>query len=166
MQLREYRIDDVPEIWRRLSAVNLISLKTGMDNIRGVIGCPAAGLTPNELFDASPVTQAFTKLFIGNREFTDLPRKFNASITGCKEACTHAEAQDRALTPAIKETDGAKINGFNVAVGGKLGLDGFRIASQLNLFVTPEEAPVLRSHVVMIFRNHGFGLRGDFSHSS
>ncbi|MGZ8480518.1 MAG: ferredoxin--nitrite reductase, partial [Candidatus Binatia bacterium] len=53
IQLREFRINDVPEIWRRLRTVDLISLQTGMDNIRGVIGCPVAGLTPNELFDAS-----------------------------------------------------------------------------------------------------------------
>src|SRR5262249_53537478 len=50
LQLREFTINDVPEIWERLHAVNLISLQTGMDNIRGVIGCPVAGFTPNELF--------------------------------------------------------------------------------------------------------------------
>ena len=49
MQLRWFTINEVPEIWNRLRGVNLISLQTGMDNIRGVIGCPVAGLTPNEL---------------------------------------------------------------------------------------------------------------------
>ncbi len=155
MQLREFRINDVPEIWRRLHAVDLISMQTGMDNIRGVIGCPAAGLTPNELFDASIVAQQFTELFIGNRAFTDLPRKFNVTITGCKEACTHAEAQDLALTPALKEINGAQVKGFNIAVGGKLGSGGFRMASPLNVFVAPDEAAALCSHIVMIFRDHG-----------
>jgi ferredoxin-nitrite reductase len=155
MQLREFAINDVPEIWRRLRAVDLISLQTGMDNIRGVIGCPVAGLTPNELFDASRVARQFTELFIGNRAFTDLPRKFNVTITGCKEACTHAEAQDLALTPALKEMDGAQVKGFNIAAGGKLGSGGFRIASPLDLFVTPDEAAAICSHIVMIFRDHG-----------
>jgi ferredoxin-nitrite reductase len=155
MQLREFTINDVPEIWRRLRAVDLISLQTGMDNIRGVIGCPVAGLTPNELFDASRVARQFTDLFIGNRAFTDLPRKFNVTITGCKEACTHAEAQDLALTPALKEIDGAQVKGFNIAVGGKLGSGGFRIASPLDLFVSPDEAAALCSHIIMIFRDHG-----------
>ncbi len=155
MQLREFTINDVPEIWRRLRAVDLISLQTGMDNIRGVIGCPVAGLTPNELFDASPVARQFTDLFIGNRAFTDLPRKFNVTITGCKEACTHAEAQDLALTPALKEMGGAQVKGFNIAVGGKLGSGGFRIASPLDVFVTPDEAPAICSHIVMIFRDNG-----------
>ena len=62
MQLREFTINDVPEIWQRLRAVDLISLQTGMDNIRGVIGCPVAGLTPNELFDASPVARAVHRI--------------------------------------------------------------------------------------------------------
>ncbi len=155
MQLREFTINDVPEIWRRLRAVDLISLQTGMDNIRGVIGCPVAGLTPNELFDASPVARQFTHLFIGNRAFTDLPRKFNVTITGCKEACTHAEAQDLALTPALKEIAGAEVKGFNVAAGGKLGSGGFRMASPLDLFVAPDEAAAVCSHIVMIFRDYG-----------
>jgi ferredoxin-nitrite reductase len=155
MQLRDFKINDVPEIWRRLHAVDLISLQTGMDNIRGVIGCPVAGLTPNELFDASPVARQFTDLFIGNRAFTDLPRKFNVTITGCKEACTHAEAQDLALTPALKEIAGASVKGFNIAVGGKLGSGGFRMASPLDVFVTPGEAAAVCSHIVMIFRDYG-----------
>ena len=155
MQLREFKINDVPEIWQRLRDVDLISLQTGMDNIRGVIGCPVAGLTPNELFDASPVASEFTRMFIGNKSFTNLPRKFNVTITACKEACTHAEAQDLALTPALKEIDGALVAGFNVAVGGKLGSGGLRMASPLNVFVTPEEAASVCSHVVMIFRDHG-----------
>ena len=140
IQLRWFTINDVPRIWDQLSAVNLISLQTGMDNIRGVVGCPVAGLTPNELFDASPVAREFTDQFVGNKAFTNLPRKFNVTITACKEVCTHAESQDLALTPALKEIDGAQVDGFNVAVGGKLGSGGFRIASPLNVFVTPSEA--------------------------
>jgi len=52
IQLRWFTIEHVPEIWERLKAVGLITLQTGMDNIRNVVGCPAAGLAPNELFDA------------------------------------------------------------------------------------------------------------------
>ena len=155
IQLRWFTINDVPLIWDRLNAVNLISLQTGMDNIRGVVGCPVAGLTPNELFDASPVVREFTDLFVRNKAFTNLPRKFNVTITACKEVCTHAESQDLALTPALKEIEGAQISGFNVAVGGKLGSGGFRIASPLNVFVTPGEAAALCSHIVGIFRDHG-----------
>ena len=111
-----------------------------MDNIRGVVGCPVAGLTPNELVRCLAGGARIHRLFVGNKAFTNLPRKFNVTITACKEVCTHAESQDLALTPALKEIDGAQLAGFNVAVGGKLGSGGFRIASPLNVFVTPDEA--------------------------
>jgi ferredoxin-nitrite reductase len=124
IQLRWFGIEDVPEIWRRLHGVGLVSLQTGMDNIRNIVGCPAAGLTPNELFDASAVAREFTEIFVGNKAYTNLPRKFNVTITGCKENCTHAEAQDVALTPATRETGGAEVRGFNVVVGGKMGSGG------------------------------------------
>ncbi|HXK30864.1 MAG TPA: Rieske 2Fe-2S domain-containing protein [Candidatus Binatia bacterium] len=155
LQLRWFTINDVPQIWRRLESVGLVSLQTGMDNIRGVVGCPVAGLTPNELFDASPVVKEFTRMFVGNKEFTNLPRKFNVTITACKEGCTHAEAQDIAMTPAVKEIDGKEFQGFNVAVGGKMGSGGYRIASPLDIFVRPKEAAAVCSHIVMIFRDHG-----------
>ena len=156
IQLRWFRIEHVPEIWERLRAVGLVSLQTGMDNIRNVVGCPVAGLTPSELFDASPAVQEFTQMFVGSKAYTNLPRKFNVTITGCKENCTHAESQDIALTPATKEIEGEDVKGFNVAVGGKMGSGGYRIASPLGLFVRLEEAPSVCSHIVLIFRDHGF----------
>ncbi len=155
IQLRWFQIEHVPEIWARLRDVGLITLQTGQDNIRNVIGCPVAGLTPNELFDASPVVRQFTEMILGNKAYTNLPRKFNVAITGCKENCTHAESQDIALTPATKELAGAEVHGFNVAVGGKMGSGGYRIASPLDLFVTLDEAAEICSHITLIFRDHG-----------
>lgn len=155
IQLRWFTVNDVPAIWERLHAVDLLTLQTGMDNIRGVVGCPVAGLTPNESFDASVVAREFTRIFVGNKAFTNLPRKFNVTITACKDACTHAEAQDLALTPATREIDGIAVNGFNIAAGGKLGSGGYRIASPLDVFVTPQEAAAVCSHIVTIFRDHG-----------
>ena len=44
-------------------------------------------------------------MFVGNKAFTNLPRKFNVGISGCTEHCTHAESQDLALTPAMKTAE-------------------------------------------------------------
>ena len=155
IQLRGFTIENVQHIWNRLEAVGLGSYQTGFDNIRGVIGCPVAGLTPNELFDASPVCREFTKLIVGNKEFTDIPRKFNVGITGCLDNCTHSASQDIALTPAVKEMDGQEVKGFNVAVGGKMGSGGYTPAQALDVFVIPEEASVLCGDITLIFRDHG-----------
>jgi nitrite reductase (NADH) large subunit len=155
VQLRGFGIEHVPEIWKRLDAVGLVSLQTGMDNIRNVIGCPMAGLSRRELFDASPVAKAFTKMFVEDKAYTNLPRKFNVSITGCTENCTHSESQDVALTPAVRVVAGREVAGFNVAVGGKMGSGGYRAASPLDVFVLPDAAPELCCQITLIFRDHG-----------
>jgi ferredoxin-nitrite reductase len=155
VQLRWIRIQDVPEILDRLLDVGLVTLQTGMDNIRNIIGCPAFGLTPNEVLDASPVARAFTAMFVGNKAYTNLPRKFNVGITGCRENCTHSETQDIALVPAVKTSGLDEVKGFNVLVGGKNGSGGYRVASSLNVFVRPEEAAEICSAIVLVFRDHG-----------
>ena len=88
LQLRWVTVDRVPDVIARLDAAGLSSLQTGMDNIRGIIGCPATGLTPGELIDTAPIAREFQRIFLGNKEFTNLPRKFNVAITGCREHCT------------------------------------------------------------------------------
>jgi ferredoxin-nitrite reductase len=130
-------------------------MQTGMDNVRGVCGCPAAGITPNELFDASPTARQFTEMLVGNRDFTNLPRKFNVTITGCLENCCHGETQDVALVPAVREIGGEPVPGFNVLVGGKQGSGGMRPASDLDVFIPPGEAPELCKQITFIFRDHG-----------
>jgi ferredoxin-nitrite reductase len=154
-QLRGFGIEHVPEIWRRLDAVGLVSLQTGMDNVRNVIGCAAAGLGDSELFDASPVAREFTDLLLRNKAFTNLPRKFNVGITGCTAHCTHADTQDLALTPALATVDGQERHGFNVAVGGKIGSGGCRVATPLDVFVEPDRAAALCSEIAFLFRDYG-----------
>src|SRR3989475_6945057 len=100
IQLRWVTIETIPGVIARLEAAGLSSLQTGMDNIRGIVGCPATGLTPRELIDTAGVAAAFQAIFLGNKEFTNLPRKFNVTITGCLEHCTGGETQDISMTPA------------------------------------------------------------------
>ncbi len=156
IELRGYQISDVPFIWDALKKIDLTSLQTGMDNIRNINGCPLSGLTPQELFDASPASFAFTQRFLGNKEFTNLPRKFNVTFTGCRENCTHNASQDIAMTPAIKKySNGEESYGFNVAIGGKMGSGGYTPALPLDLFVRLESADEIASHITFIFRDHG-----------
>jgi ferredoxin-nitrite reductase len=154
LQLRWIRIEDVPAIIARLREVGLVTLQTGMDNLRNIVGCPVAGLTPNELFDASPVAREFSDLIVGNSAFTNLPRKLNVTITGCLDNCAHAETQDIALIPA-RSGAGDGIEGFNILVGGKMGSGGYRVASPLDVFVAPAEASQVVAEIALIFRDHG-----------
>jgi nitrite reductase (NADH) large subunit len=155
VQLRWFTLADLTDIWRRLEAVGLNTRQTGMDNVRGVCGCPLAGLTPHELLDASDVIEEYTRLVLDNKDFSNLPRKFNVTISGCLENCCHVETQDLGLVPAYRELDGAQVNGFNVHVGGKQGSGGYRPAAPLDVFVRPEDAARLCLEITAIFRDHG-----------
>jgi len=154
IELRGFSLDSVLEIWEKLRGVELRSLQTGLDNVRNINGCPLAGANPHELLDASPVVQDLDRIIVGeqgNREFTNLPRKFNITVTGCPDNCTHAESQDIALVPARK----AGRNGFNVLVGGKMGSGGFTVASPLNVFVEAFQAAPVVVELIKIYRDHG-----------
>ncbi len=156
LQTRWIRIEDVPEILERFWKVGLVTLQTGMDNIRNIINCPVAGLTPNEALDATETVLAFNEIFVGNKEFTNLPRKFNVTITGCTVNCTHPETQDIGLVPATIGHNGDGQVGFNVLVGGKLGSGGYTIASPLKVFVSPgREAADVCAAIVLLFRDNG-----------
>jgi len=153
IELRGFTLDSIPVIWEKLAGVDLGSLQTGMDNVRNINGCALAGLTPHELFDASPVVQELDQIIVGSRgnpQFTNLPRKFNITVTGCMDNCTHSESQDIALIPAKK---GGRA-GFNVLVGGKMGSGGFTIASPLNVFVEIFQATRIVLELIKIHRDH------------
>src|SRR5437879_9996790 len=149
VEQRGFSLDSVPEIWEKLRSVELRSLQTGLDNVRNINGCPLAGATPHELLDASPVVQDLDRIIVGeqgNPQFTNLPRKFNITVTGCPDNCTHAESQDIALVPAKK----AGRVGFNVLVGGKMGSGGFTVASPLNVFRSEEHTSELQSPMYLV----------------
>src|SRR5262252_8239665 len=65
IELRGYTIESVPEIFERLSGVDLRTLQTGQDNVRNINGCALAGLTPTELLDASQVVFALDETIVG-----------------------------------------------------------------------------------------------------
>src|SRR5580692_10231345 len=153
IELRGFTLDCIPAIWQKLRGLDLRSLQTGMDNVRNINGCALAGLTPHELFDASPVVEELDRIIVGsegNPEFTNLPRKLNITVTGCMDNCTHNESQDIALVPAKK---GGRA-GFNVLVGGKMGSGGFTIASPLNVFVEIFQATRVVLELIKIHRDH------------
>jgi len=158
IELRGYTIESVPEIWQRLRGVDLSTLQTGQDNIRNINGCALAGLTPNELLDASPIIFALDRTIVGeqgNPEFANLPRKFNLTVTGCIENCTHNESQDLALVPASKFIHGTLYSGFHVLVGGKMGSGGFTIAANLGWFIEPDQAHEVVIQIIKLFRDEG-----------
>jgi ferredoxin-nitrite reductase len=151
VQMHWIKMENVPEIWRRLEEVGMTTVQACGDSARNVLCCPVSGLGHDEVIDAYPVAQAISDYFTGNREYANLPRKFKMSVTGCLEDCAQAEINDIGMLPARLE-DGTL--GFNVRVGGGLS-DGPRMASDIDVFVRPEEAVEITRGIAQIFGELG-----------
>ena len=151
VQMHWIKMEDVPEIWRRLEEVGMTTVQACGDSARNVLCCPVSGLGRDEILDAYPVAQAISDYFTGNREYANLPRKFKMSVTGCVEDCAQAEINDIGMLPARLE-DGTL--GFNVRVGGGLS-DGPRMASDIDVFVRPEEAVEVTRGIAQVFGELG-----------
>src|SRR5215210_5422990 len=151
VQMHWLKMEHIPEIWRRLEEVGITTVQACGDSARNVLCCPVSGLDHNEVIDAFPVAQAISAYFTGNREYANLPRKFKMSITGCLEDCAQAEINDVGMLPARLE-DGTL--GFNLRVGGGLS-DGPRMASDVDVFVRPEDAVEITRGIAQVFGELG-----------
>ena len=151
VQMHWIKMEDVPEIWRRLEEVGMTTVQACGDSARNVLCCPVSGLGRDEILDAYPVAQAISDYFTGNREYANLPRKFKMSVTGCVEDCAQAEINDIGMLPARLEDTTL---GFNVRVGGGLS-DGPRMASDIDAFVRPEEAVEVTRGIAQVFGELG-----------
>ena len=151
VQMHWLKMGDIPEIWRRLEEAGITTVQACGDSARNVLCCPVSGLDHDEVIDAYPVARAINDYFTGNREYANLPRKFKMSVTGCLEDCAQAEINDIGLLPARLE-DGTI--GFNLRVGGGLS-DGPRMASDIDVFVRPEEAVEIARGIAQVFGELG-----------
>ena len=151
VQLHWIKMADIPKIWDRLEEVGMTTVQACGDSARNVLSCPVSGLGHDEVIDAYPVAQAISEYFTGNRDYANLPRKFKISVTGCTEDCAQAEINDIGMLPARLE-DGTI--GFNLRVGGGLS-DGPRMASDIDVFVRPDEAVEITRGIAQVFGELG-----------
>ncbi|MBA3426089.1 MAG: nitrite/sulfite reductase [Rubrobacteraceae bacterium] len=151
VQMHWLKMGDIPEIWRRLEEAGITTVQACGDSARNVLCCPVSGIGHDEVVDAYPVAQAISDYFTGNREYANLPRKFKMSVTGCLEDCAQAEINDIGMLPARHE-DGTI--GFNLRVGGGLS-DGPRMASDIDVFVRPDDAVEVTRGIAQVFGELG-----------
>lgn len=151
IQMHWVRLGDVPTIWDLLGEVGITTVQACGDSARNVLCCPVSGVGVDEVLDAAPVAEAISAFFTGNREYANLPRKFKLSVTGCREDCAQAEINDVGMLPA-RHADGSP--GFNLLVGGGLS-DGPRMASDIDVFVRPNEAVEVTRAIAQLFGELG-----------
>jgi sulfite reductase (ferredoxin) len=151
IQLHWVVIQDVPEIWDTLATVGLASHQTCGDTVRNILGCPVAGVDEREVFDATPDLRAANARLTRTKEFSNLPRKYKLSITGCADHCTLPEINDGSLVGVI-HPDGRE--GYDAYVGGGLSSTP-RFAERLGVFIPRAEATAFLVALTSLFRDHG-----------
>ncbi|PWU50987.1 sulfite reductase [Micromonospora sp. S4605] len=150
IQFHWIRVEDVPEIWRRLEAVGLQTTEACGDCPRVVLGSPVAGVAEAELLDPTPALDEIVRRYVGNPEFANLPRKFKTSISWLVD--TPYEANDVAFLGVDHPDHGP---GFDVWVGGGLSTNPM-LAKRLGVWVPLAEVPDVWAGVVGIFRDYGY----------
>ncbi|WP_137723683.1 nitrite/sulfite reductase [Prescottella subtropica] len=150
LQYHWIEIENVPEIWRRLAAVGLETTEACGDCPRGMLGSPLAGLSPDEVLDASPALAEIKRRYIGNPEYSNLPRKFKTAISGQQDV-VH-EINDVAFVGVEHPEHGP---GLDLWVGGGLSTNPM-MAQRLGAWIPLDEVPDVWEAVVAIFRDYGY----------
>jgi sulfite reductase (ferredoxin) len=152
VQLHWIRIEDVPEIWRRLEDVGLSTTEACGDTPRVMLGCPLAGILEDEVLDGTPALAEAVEKFVGNPEFSNLPRKWKTSISGCVDHCTGHEINDVSFV-GVRSADGEA--GFDLWVGGGLSTNP-KFAQRIGVFVRPDRVSDVWAAATSIFRDYGY----------
>ncbi|MFC5061063.1 nitrite/sulfite reductase [Actinomycetospora atypica] len=150
VQLHWIRVEDVPEIWRRLEAVNLSTTEACGDCPRVVLGSPVAGISADEVIDGTPAITEIVERFIGDRSLSNLPRKFKTAISGQQDVAH--EVNDVSFVGVVHPEHGP---GFDIHVGGGLSTNP-KLAVRLGAWVPLEEVPDVWHAVVQTFRDYGY----------
>lgn len=151
-------IENIPKAIERLAADGLTTVGACGDITRNICGCPVAGVDPNEIYDTRAIVTEVTNYFLGNKDFSDLPRKYKVSISGCAIHCNQPEINDLGIQAVKRYRDGQVEVGFHVRVGGGLSTQP-HLAQQLNMFITAEQVLPVCIAVTEIFRDEGYRKR-------
>jgi sulfite reductase (ferredoxin) len=152
IQLHWVRIEDVPAIWEALESVGLSTTEACGDTPRVILGCPLAGIDAEEIIDATPEILETAARYVGNPEFSNLPRKYKSAMSGCAAQCTMHEINDIAFV-GVPGPDGEP--GYDLWVGGGLSTNPM-IGKRLGAFVRPGQVPEVWAGVTSIFRDYGY----------
>ncbi|NGN66213.1 nitrite/sulfite reductase [Streptomyces sp. A7024] len=152
IQLHWIRIEDVPEIWRRLEGVGLSTTEACGDVPRVILGSPVAGIAADEIIDGTPAIEESHRRIVGNPAFSNLPRKFKSAVSGSPLLDIAHEINDVAFVGVDHPELGP---GFDVWVGGGLSTNP-KIGVRIGAWVSIDEVADVFEGVVSIFRDYGY----------
>jgi ferredoxin-nitrite reductase len=151
IQMHWLRIEDIPAIFAELAAVGITTSGACGDDTRNVCGCPLDGVDKNEIIDARAVLTEVSDHMTNNREFSNLPRKYKISVSGCAIHCSQPDINCVGVF-GLRRGEEA---GFGVKVGGGLSAAP-HMAQVLPVFLRPEQVWPVVEAISRIFRDNGY----------
>lgn len=145
-------VRDVPSIWERLEAVGLSTQEACGDCPRVILGSPVAGVAADEILDASSAVDAIESTYIGDKAFSNLPRKYKTAISGHPGHDVVPPINDIAFVGAVHPEHGP---GLDLWVGGGLSTNPM-LAQRLGVWVPLDEVPEVWEGVTSVFRDYGY----------
>ena len=156
LQIRLIEPKNAPEFLRRIQSIGLHTRGAGADNVRNITASATAGIDLNELIDVIPFCQQLAQLIINNREFYDLPRKFNIAFDGGGLIPTLEDTNDIGLK-AVRVAEGAPGLApgiyFRVQLGGATGHQAF--ARDLGVLVPPSQIVQVTTALLRVYIAQG-----------
>ncbi len=151
VQIQGFEISDLPGVLASLEASGLTAKQTGHDNVRNVMTHPWAGIDPNELIDVRQLCKNLTDVFMGDRELSNLPRKFNVAVDGRPVPAPHCWTQDTSFVAARRPCGSVA---FHWLLAGTQGQNP-RLAWKPPLWVREDQACDVLRHSLHVFHEHG-----------
>ncbi|RPI57043.1 MAG: nitrite/sulfite reductase [Acidobacteria bacterium] len=155
IQFHFVKLHDVEPAMRILADAGLTTREACGNSVRNITCCPQAGVSPTELFDVTPYSEAMTRYCLRHPLSGILPRKFKIAFEGCTDE-DHAllGMHDLGYRAAIK--DGRR--GFRVVIGGGTSIM-VKSAELVHEFLPASEIFNAAEAVLRVF--HEFG---DYKH--
>ena len=122
------------------------------DTPRVILGSPVAGVAADEIIDGTPAIEAIVARYIGDPEYSNLPRKFKTAISGSPRQDVAHEINDVSFVGVVHPEHGP---GFDVWVGGGLSTNPM-LAQRLGAWVPLDEVPEVWGGIIEIFRDYGY----------
>jgi len=99
---------------RRLAEVGVTSREACGNSVRNITACPLGGVSPEEVFDATPYAEALTRHLLRHPLSSSLPRKFKIALEGCAQDHAAVAIHDVGLLARLREGR----RGFEVRLAG------------------------------------------------
>ncbi|MCQ9154212.1 nitrite/sulfite reductase [Acidomonas methanolica] len=151
IQFNWIKLEETPEILRKLASVDMHAIQTSGNCIRNVTSDQFAGAAADELLDPRIHAEILRQWSTLHPEFTFLPRKFKIAISGSPQDRVAARFHDIGLVTR-PGADGKPL--FRIFVGGGLGRTPF-VGKEIFDSVPEEDLLMTLEAIIRVYNAHG-----------